>query len=190
MKRVLRKHYEAQKRLERFGVDTVMDAAASMADLRARLDLEREQRRERARANVRTIDAALEALDTARERLRTLARPADEIASDSAPGPDPAGNDATSPDTAEHDAAGHDTSPPPGNASPERSADSLDVFDAVTKELDELRLELWLEAGQPDDADSGVDAVIDRLHDRVQTLSEENEALRAELSRLKASTTA
>ena len=188
MKRVLRKHYEAQKRLERFGVDTAMDAADTMADLRARLQVEREQWRERARANVQTIDAALDALDTARERLRTLARPAEEIESDSAESDRASSgtrDSADAPLPSPGDAFG-----PPTDAVSDRSADSLNVFDAVTKELDELRLELWLEAGQPDDADSGVDALLDRLYDRVQALSEENEALRDEISRLRASITA
>lgn len=184
MKRVLRTHYQAQKRLERFGVDSSMEAAGRLADLREQLAEEREARRRQAQANVDTLDAALDVLHDARERLNDLAR-------SPAPAPNAGAASNASPAAASPAPASPETSSSPAPAA-EGDTDrvaALDAFDTVTNQLDELRLELWVEAGEPDpdesDAADGVTSLLDRLQDDMARLSSENRRLRREVSHLR-----
>ncbi|HHP7237090.1 hypothetical protein [Longibacter sp.] len=163
MKRILRTHYRAQKQLERYGVESTMDAASQIDRLRQSVDAERAARRQQARANVETLDAALDVVRVARRRLNEMARtPVTEGG-----GPE---------DTAHH-SAGPETFP------------MLRAFDTVLRNLDELRLELWVEAGQPDpgesDASSSIDHLLDRLQEEMERLTDENQSLRDECASLK-----
>lgn len=179
MKRVLRTHYQAQKRLERFGVDSSMEAAGRLADLREQLAEEREARRRQAQANVDTLDAALDVLRDARKRLDDLAR-APEPASN-APAAKASATETASPQTS--------SSPAPSAKGDTDRVAALDAFDTVTNQLDELRLELWVEAGEPDpdesDAADGVTSLLDRLQADMARLSNENRRLRREVSHLR-----
>jgi hypothetical protein len=229
MKRVLRTHYLAQKRLERYGVNSTMDAAGHIATLREKVDAERSAREAQARANVQTLDAALKVLHRAQGRLHELARSrtasdgkADSTAADSTAAVSTGAPDAgaasaktadgsdritledlrrrfvegTGPDLtrasdpnaqapSEHDpqpAATGDLDAAPGIA-------ALEAFDTVVSELDELRLELWVEAGEPDPeaastATSGINDLLDQIQDDVESLTNENEMLRRECQRL------
>lgn len=186
MKRVLRTHYAAQKRLERYGVDSSMNAASKIESLRSQLTAVQSAREARARANVETLDAALDVLQRARTRLRALAR---------TPDPRPDANNTNGPSTPSS------TTCPATPADPENSRNrddtgetsadlaALDAFDTVVSELDELRLELWVEAGEPDpeanEATSGINRLLDRLQKELEAVSEENERLRSECQRLR-----
>jgi chromosome segregation ATPase len=225
MKRVLRTHYLAQKRLERYGVDSTMDAAGHIARLREHIDAERSAREAQARANVQTLDAALQVLHRAKDRLQELARtrkPDSGEAAREAPATD---TDARTTDAAEDSAritlddlrrrfvadTGTDTAPNSSahaqkrggqgaaefDTSPEAARDldaaagiaALEAFDTVVSELDELRLELWVEAGEPDPeqsstATSGINDLLDRVQDDVESLMNENKMLRRECRRL------
>lgn len=179
MKRVLRTHYQAQKRLERFGVDSSMEAAGRLADLREQLAEEREVRRRQAQANVDTLDAALDVLRDARKRLDNLAR-----------APAPASNTLASNNNATETASSQTSSGPARAAKGDTDrVAALDAFDTVTNQLDELRLELWVEAGEPDpdesDAADGVSCLLDRLQADMARLSSENRRLHREVSHLR-----
>jgi len=219
MKRVLRTHYLAQKRLERYGVDSTMDAACHIATLREEVDAERSAREAQARANVRTLDAALEVLHRAQGRLHELARSRStcEGGADATAAPDAgAVNTKTANDSDRITLEGlrrrfvEGTGPDPTHTSapkaqatsehspqPETTDDltaapgiaALEAFDTVVSELDELRLELWVEAGQPDPessstATSGINDLLDQIQDDVESLANENEMLRRECRRL------
>ncbi len=230
MKRVLRTHYLAQKRLERYGVDSTMDAAGHIATLREQVDAERSAREAQARANVQTLDAALEVLHRAQDRLHELARSrttghdrtsghddADFTATLDADAADTGTADTGTTDTADRitlddlrrrfvEGAGADETDATASnvqatgehhAKPEATGDlsaapaivALEAFDTVLSELDELRLELWVEAGEPDPADastatSGINDLLDQIQDDVESLSNENEMLRRECRRL------
>lgn len=202
MKRVLRTHYVAQKRLERYGVDSSMNAASKIESLRSQLDAVQSAREARARANVETLDAALDVLQQARSRLRDLAR-TPEATQDSNPGTNPDAKDrhAQSGDGSTPDGGTtSDYAAPPGSEHPETSRETgdaspdlatLEAFDTVVSELDELRLELWVEAGEPDpeenEATSGINRLLDRLQNELESVSAENEKLRAECRRLRRS---
>jgi len=163
MKRILQTHYRAQKQLERYGVESTMDAASRIDRLRQSVDAERAARRQQARANVETLDAALDVLHAARRRLNQMARtPETKVA-----GPEDAAHGSTNPETVAN----------------------LHAFDTVLRELDELRLELWVEAGEPDrgesDASSSIEHMLDRLQEEMERITDANQSLRDECARLR-----
>jgi len=164
MKRILQTHYRAQKQLERYGVESTMDAASRIDRLRQSVDAERTARRQQARANVETLDAALDVLHTARRRLHQMAR---------TPGTKVAG-----PEDDDH-----------GSTYPPETVANLHAFDTVLGELDELRLELWIEAGEPDrgesDASSSIEHMLDHLQEEMERIADANQGLRDECARLR-----
>lgn len=185
MKRVIRTHYAAQKRLERYGVDSSMNAASKIESLRSQLTAVQSAREARARANVETLDAALDVLQQARTRLRELARTPDRPHADDTNRPSPPSSTTCPATPADPENSGN------RDDTRETSADlaALDAFDTVVSELDELRLELWVEAGEPDpeanEATSGINRLLDRLQKELEAVSEENERLRSECQRLR-----
>ena len=203
MKRVLRTHYLAQKRLERYGVDSSMDAAGCIATLREQIEAERAAREAQARANVQTLDAALEVLHHAQNQLHELARSpeSEEPPTSTQGGPDPstlgglrrrisdasAPNKAEAPTTTSADASGAQSTEVKDTGSTS-GITALDTVDTVVSELDELRLELWVEAGEPDpDANSttsDINGLLEQIQDEVASLSAENKMLRRECRRL------
>lgn len=219
MKRVLRTHYLAQKRLERYGVGSTMDAAGHIATLREQIDAERSAREAQARANVRTLDAALEVLHRAQDRLHELARRRTPDQGDADAGrtgtqkttaADDSGRitlddlrrrfvgdprtdgRASNADAQNADVRGEHDTPPDASSDLDAAPGiaALEAFDTVVSELDELRLELWVEAGEPDPeasstATSGVNDLLDRIQDDVESLTNENEMLRRECRRLR-----
>jgi DNA repair exonuclease SbcCD ATPase subunit len=82
MKRLLRSHYRVKQRLERYGVDSLSDAVAHIAELRRQVRRYREEQREHALDRMDVLDDLMEAVDAMQRRLRS--RPAPPDASDTA----------------------------------------------------------------------------------------------------------
>ena len=141
MKRVLRSHYRAQKRLEAFGVNGVTEAVTHLTALRARIDALKAQQKKQAQAHVDAADEALQALQTARETLRANARSWDEVSEASSAASSSAASIART------------------------TGSDLEVVDAVRTEIDELRLELWAERTDTDSSDPSSDASFDASFD-------------------------
>ena len=205
MKRVLRTHYLAQKRLERYGVDSSMDAAGCIATLREQIEAERAAREAQARANVQTLDDALEILHRAQNRLHELARSPelDEPPASTQNGPehvtlrdlrrrlsDASASSKTEAPTTQRPSADVNSvqRTAMNDASSASGITELETFDTVVSELDELRLELWVEAGEPDPdtnaTTSEINDLLERIQDEVVSLSTENKKLRRECHRL------
>jgi len=170
MKRLLRSHYRVKQRLEDYGVERLEDAVSHIATLTQRLEHTRRRQRERARRRLTVIEALLDKMDLL-------------AGADTAPVLADASPDDASPDEA---------SPPP-------LREALDLVEALSTELNELRLELWLH--QPDDTapdghstDELLDRLgallteasqmVNRLRRQQRALRRENDQLRQEVARL------
>jgi FtsZ-binding cell division protein ZapB len=166
MKRVLRSHYRAQRRLEAFGVNGVGDSVTHITALRSRIDTLRDDHKRRARANVAAADEALDTLEAARQRLRDKARSWNDLV-DAAPPPDAAETPSASRSAFPSGAALSGAVPsgavpshasPPSDSSPAShtseaaplSRSGLAIVRSVRAQIEELRLELWAER-TPDD---------------------------------------
>jgi DNA repair exonuclease SbcCD ATPase subunit len=144
MKRLLRSHYRVKQRLEDYGVESLEEAVSHIATLTRRLERTRQRQRERARRRLTVIEALLDKMDGLRSQATGPAAP------DTAPN--------TAPDTAP-DTAPAGEAPPP-------LKEALDLVEALSAELNELRLELWLQesADAAEEASgSAAAALLDRL---------------------------
>jgi predicted ribosome quality control (RQC) complex YloA/Tae2 family protein len=163
MKRLLRSHYRVKQRLERYGVDSLSDAVAHIAELRRQVRTYREQQREQALDRMEVLDDLMDAVDSMRHRLK--ARPASGSPNEDEEVPDaPSDN-------------------------PLRNVD--DLIDALEQALDEMRLELWLhqsydEEGLVTPVASTAADLLDRLADEVDATAEVHDRLRTENERLSA----
>jgi DNA repair exonuclease SbcCD ATPase subunit len=136
MKRLLRSHYRVKQRLEDYGVESLEEAVSHIATLTRRLERTRERQRERARRRLTVIEALLDKMDGLRSQATGPAAPN------------------TAPDTA------------PAGEAPPPLKEALDLVEALSAELNELRLELWLQesADAAEEASgSAAAALLDRL---------------------------
>lgn len=167
MKRVLRSHYRIQRQLERFDIHGLGDAVNHIAALRTRVESLLARQTQQAKANVEAADAALDTLADARERLRKKARSREDI-----------------------EDIDEDTDDVPAP-----STSNLEIVDEVQAQLDELRLELWMERDTEatdahteayGDAPSGTHAAdpLTQLAGRLRSTTQENDTLQEENRRL------
>ncbi len=161
MKRLLRSHYRVKQRLEQYGVDSLSDAVAHIAELRRQVRTYREQQKENARDRMEVLDDLMDALDAMRHRLRTRS----------------------------HSGPPHPDEAPSSDDTPLHEVN--DLIDALTQALDEIRLELWLHQSHDEDAAatpvaSTAEDLLDRLADKIETATDVHDELRADNEQLAA----
>lgn len=209
MKRVLRSHYRAQRRLEAFGVNGVGDSVTHITALRSRIDTLRDDHKRRARANVAAADAALDTLEEARQRLRDKARSWNDLV-DAVPPPDaaetPSASHSASPSGAVPSGAVPSHASPSSDSSPAShtseaaplSRSDLAIVRSVRTQIEELRLELWAERTPDDPAAASRRAgsvlappnanLLDRLAERFRHLKHTVRSLREQNDQLQQTT--
>jgi DNA repair exonuclease SbcCD ATPase subunit len=163
MKRLLRSHYRVKQRLEAYGVDSLSDAVAHIAELQRQVRRYREQQREHALDRMDVLDDLMEAVDAMQHRLRSRPAP-------------------TSKDAPETSEAAPDNAPFPH---------AEDLIEGLEQALDEMRLELWLHQSHDDEtlatpvASTAAD-LLDRLGDEIDAADRAHAQLQEENDRLSA----
>lgn len=172
MKRLLRSHYRVKQRLEDYGVESLEDAVSHIATLTQRLERTRQRQRERARRRLTVIEALLDKMELVRTQ---------SIGPTDAP---PSSSEA-----------------PISEPEPSPLQEALDLVEALSSELNELRLELWLHQsedaeenpsgpaatnllGRLEDALTDTTQLIDRLQRDREALKAQNTHLQRKVERL------
>jgi len=164
MKRLLRSHYRVKQRLEEYGVDSLSDAVAHIAELQRQVRRYREQQREHALDRMDVLDDLMEAVDAMQHRLRSRPPPPDDAS---------------------------ETSEAPSAADEAPFPHAEDLIEGLEQALDEMRLELWLHQSHDDEtlatpvASTAAD-LLDRLGDAVDAAAQAHAQLRKENDRLSA----
>ncbi|MES3630851.1 MAG: hypothetical protein PPP56_11880 [Longimonas sp.] len=178
MKRLLREHHRAGRKLRRVGIDGADEAAREIASLEARIRTLKEEHKARAEERIAVIETMAKAIEMLRRRLREQATTAE-------------GQTAASPTTSSPSDDQVASSEEPAGAADSSRVDNahseLDELNTLLQrlrsELDEIRLELWCYQKEDEELPSYPDdgrmahTLLDRIEQKVSDTADKHDQL-------------